>query len=113
MKTLIALLVISSAGLAADVSGKWRADSTFPRGMKVTEYLELKLEGARVSGIFVDAFGGRKEIKDGKLAGDRVSFWIDWDKTGKCEAEGVLRAGALELVLVTKSSRRAITARKE
>jgi hypothetical protein len=113
MKTMLALLWLGAAALAADIDGKWRADSTFPRGMKVTEYLELKLEQGRLAGRFTDGFGGTREIKDAKLAGNRITFWMDWDDTGKCQAEGTLRENVLELVLVTKNARRSLTARRQ
>jgi hypothetical protein len=113
MRAFVILLLTAGLTWAAGIDGKWRADSVLPRGTKVTEYLELKADGTRLTGWFVDGFGGRKEIHDGKLTGDRVTFWIPWDNTGKCTAEGSLRDTTLDLILVTKNSRRAISARRE
>jgi hypothetical protein len=108
---IFSLVLLAYSALAADVNGKWRADSTLPRGDKVNEFLDITASGSQLRGTFTDTFGGKHELRDGKLDGERISFWLPWGKE-KCVATGVARDGLLQLELVTPESTRNITARR-
>ena len=72
--SLIAMICgFAVAVLAADVNGKWRAEFTTPDGTQRTNTFTLKTEGEKVTGTVA---GSQDEtpIKDGKLAGDVLSF---------------------------------------
>ena len=61
---------------AADATGKWRAEFESPVGVQKYTY-ELKVEGAKVTGkASFERMGekGEVELKDGKIAGDDISF---------------------------------------
>lgn len=103
--TILCLLLLVRCAFAADLSGKWRVDSKFPRGDAITEYLDLQSTDTVLSGLFTDAFGGGHEIHDGKVNGDNISFWIPWEEE-QCKVTGVLRQGILELKLVTSKATR-------
>jgi len=99
---------------AAGLSGRWRADSTFPRGGRVTEYLELQVKGSALQGSFTDGFGGHHAIEDGKVNGVTLSFSMHWDQKGRCNVTGVATSdGGIELKLVTPAATRVVLAKRE
>lgn len=67
---------LSVTAIAADVSGKWKAEFTTPDGTQRVNTFTLKADGALVTGTVA---GGQDEtpIKDGKLEGDTISFTAD------------------------------------
>jgi hypothetical protein len=67
----LALLLSASPVWAADVSGKWIASAG---GTDLT--LELKVDGSSVTGTLNNPQAGPTEIKDGKLEGDAISFYV-------------------------------------
>jgi|WetSurMetagenome_2_1015567.scaffolds.fasta_scaffold1151025_1 hypothetical protein len=68
---LIAILAFSISGLAADVNGKWAAQA---QGADIT--LTLKVEGTALTGTLNNSQAGEVEIRDGKLNGDEISFYV-------------------------------------
>ncbi|HXB69220.1 MAG TPA: hypothetical protein VNY05_13305 [Candidatus Acidoferrales bacterium] len=80
-RTLIAvniLLLLAAASFAADVTGKWKGSFEVPGGPVVSLTFDLKVvDGAltgKVAGL--PAKPESAEIKDGKVQGDSLSFWI-------------------------------------
>src|SRR6186713_2777376 len=79
MKTRIALLtlaVCSLSGLAADITGTWKADFNTQRGLQKYTFT-LKQDGTKVTGkADVDRDGEKREaeLKEGKVEGDTVTF---------------------------------------
>ena len=77
MRTILTLLLVSLPCLAADLTGQWKAVFDTQPG-KQTYLYDLKAEDGRVTGKATgDINGGNKRIvdlKDGKLAGDTVTF---------------------------------------
>ncbi len=67
---------LALVALAADVSGKWRAEFTTPDGTQRTNTFTFKVDGDKVTGTVA---GSQDEtpIKDGKVTGDRISFTAD------------------------------------
>jgi hypothetical protein len=70
------VLSLAMPVLAADVTGKWKAE--FDTQVGVQKYtFEFKAEGAKLTGkASFERMGqkGEAELKDGKVAGDDVSF---------------------------------------
>ena len=70
------VLLGALGALAADVTGKWTAE--FDTQVGPQKYVfELKADGAKVTGKAAFERMGQKgeaELKDGKLAGDDISF---------------------------------------
>src|SRR5216110_3421064 len=79
MKTHITLLALSFAALsalAADVTGKWKAEFNTQRGLQKYTFT-LKQDGANVTGkADVERDGEKREaeLKEGKVDGDTVMF---------------------------------------
>jgi hypothetical protein len=71
-----AVLLGALSALAGDVTGKWTAE--FDTQVGPQKYVfELKADGAKVTGKAAFERMGQKgeaELKDGKLAGDDISF---------------------------------------
>jgi hypothetical protein len=70
--TLLAVLVVSAA-LAADVSGKWVAQVPGRNGQTREVVFNLKADGAQLTGSVVTPRGER-QISEGKISGDEISF---------------------------------------
>ena len=78
-RTWLPLLILGCAlalVAAADVSGKWRAEFTTPDGTARVNTFTFKVEGDTVTGTVAGA-QDVTPIKDGKLAGDTISFTAD------------------------------------
>ncbi len=71
---VVALAVaLSMAAVAADVSGKWRAEFTTPDGTQRTNTFTFKQDGAKLTGT-VAGTQDETPIQDGKVSGDEISF---------------------------------------
>ena len=79
------VLLWALGALAADVTGKWTAE--FDSQVGPQKYVfELKAEGGKVTGkASFERMGqkGEAELKDGKLAGDDISFVETLDFQGQ------------------------------
>jgi len=65
-----------------NVTGKWNSSFTIQAGSKLESELRLKQDGEKLTGS--QSFNGNEtEIKDGKIAGDEVSFKILRDRDGR------------------------------
>ena len=73
---LAGLIVLIVAGLASatDLTGKWQGAFTF-QDQAVPLTLDLKGSDT-VTGTVTGLPAGVAEIKDGKLEGDKLTFWI-------------------------------------
>jgi|SRR5579885_1644974 hypothetical protein len=69
------LCALTFALLAADVSGKWTFEQSM-RGNTMTVTLNLKAEGANLTGTVDAGRGGPAEISDGKVDGNTVTFKV-------------------------------------
>jgi len=68
--------VLAVVALAADVSGKWRAEFTTPDGTQRVNTFTFKVDGDKVTGT-VAGTQDETPIKDGKVTGDMISFTAD------------------------------------
>ena len=75
MKLLALLFAFVSLSLAADISGKWKADYTSPDGTARTSNFDFKVDGDKLTGK-ISSTRGEAEIKDGKIKGDDVTFYV-------------------------------------
>ncbi len=69
---LLALLSLSAAAFAADVTGKWTAEVQ-GRGGVQTQTFNFKVDGAKLTGT-VSTQMGELPIDEGKIDGDNISF---------------------------------------
>jgi hypothetical protein len=68
-------LLIALAGLltAADVTGKWKGQ--MQTGNRELTF-DLKADGAKLTGTVSGLIEKPVEIKDGKVQGDNIEFWV-------------------------------------
>jgi len=74
LRSAIAItFLLSSAALAADVSGKWKAEFTTPDGTPRVNTFTFKADGEKLTGTVA---GSQDEtpIQNGKINGDEISF---------------------------------------
>ena len=69
----VLVLLFASALLAADLNGKWKAEFTTPDGTQRVNIFTFKVEGANLTGT-VAGTQDETPIKNGKVAGDEISF---------------------------------------
>lgn len=72
---LLAMLMLAVIGLAADVTGKWKAEFTTPDGQTRTSLFTFKVEGDKLTGT-VSSPRGEAPIQEGKVSGDQISFVV-------------------------------------
>jgi hypothetical protein len=74
--TLALGFALALIAVAADVSGKWRAEFTSPDGTQRVNTFTFKVDGEQLTGTVT---GGQDEtpLKDGKVSGDAISFTAD------------------------------------
>ena len=69
----IAAMLLAVTAMAADVSGKWKAEFTTPDGTARVNTFVLKADGATLTGT-VAGTQDETPIKNGKINGDEISF---------------------------------------
>lgn len=67
----LVFLALLTAAWAADVTGQWKAEI---QGANIT--INLKMEGQTLTGTLDNSLAGPTDIKDGKIDGDAVSFYV-------------------------------------
>ena len=95
--------ILSLAAFAADITGEWTGnmqmgDQAFPLSYA------FKVDGAKLTGTVTGPQGDPLEIKEGKISGDKISFYVQVDMGGqmaKFASEGVIKGE--EITLTTKS----------
>src|SRR4051794_18321025 len=105
-RTLFTAVVLSAiltlAALAADVTGKWTGSMQMGDQAFALAY-SFKVDGAKLTGTVTGPQGDPLEIKEGKITGDKLSFYVQVDMGGqmaKFVSEGVIKGG--EIALNTK-----------
>ena len=74
----IAMLLASTPAFAADVDGTWSGSIDTPHGPAQISYT-FKAEGAVLTGALSLPDGRSIPIKDGEIAGNRISFSLTLD----------------------------------
>jgi len=87
MKTLIGCLLLTALTLSAgELTGKWsgKFDITNSQGETKADsaYMDLKLEGAKVTGTAGPNEGQQWTIQNGKLEGTRLTFEVTMLRDG-------------------------------
>lgn len=74
------LLALAALAAAADLTGKWQGSFTF---QDQAVPLTLQMKGADTITGTIDGFpSGTTEIKDGKLDGDTLTFYVNIEYQG-------------------------------
>jgi len=80
-----AVVLIALPALAADLTGQWKAEFDTPIGVQKYTY-EFKVDGEKLTGPASAEVMGEKrtvELKEGKIAGDQISFVEMLDMQGQ------------------------------
>jgi hypothetical protein len=69
-------ILLSVVAMAADVSGKWKAEFTTPDGTQRVNTFSFKVDGGKLTGTVA---GGQDEtqIQNAKIDGNEISFTAD------------------------------------
>ena len=89
----MALLCLSLAALAADVTGKWTAEVPGRGGTPATNTFTFKAAGAKLEGSVTNQRGDTP-IADGKVDGDKISFVTEGNV--KTTFTGVVKGDTIE-----------------
>jgi hypothetical protein len=107
--TMIILLVVAFAAVAADVTGKWVAQVAGRNGNTQEVTFNLKADGGTLTGTVTGGMGGRgggggapqaNPISDGKIDGTDVSFAVKVEVNGQARVttyKGTLSGDELKL----------------
>ena len=89
---------------AADINGKWSGQFDF-NGAAVPLVLDLKVDGAIVTGTVNGLPTTPASIKDGKIDGTTVTFWLVTDYQGtdvKLMYTGKIAADHIDFTMATE-----------
>jgi hypothetical protein len=111
MPVRIFLLTVLLAGwaLAADVTGRWKAEVPMSDG-NVPIVLQLRADGDKLSGV-IYADQGQVDLRDGKIAGDEISFALEYDDDGtpvRYDGKGKVEASQIRFSVVRAGSGRTV-----
>ena len=89
---------------AADISGKWNGQFDF-NGDPIPLVFDLKVDGASVSGTVNGLPTSPASIKEGKIDGSTVTFWLTTDYQGtdvKLVYTGKIAADRIDFTMATE-----------
>jgi hypothetical protein len=78
---LAAILSVTPAAGTADISGTWKGAFDF-NGNSVPTAVNLKVDGATVTGTVEGLVPSPADIHEGKVDGENVTFWVNSDYQG-------------------------------
>jgi hypothetical protein len=99
------LFLLAAASFAADATGKWKATFEVPNGPILNLTFDLKAVDADLTGTISGMLDHALEIKDGKIKGDDVSFWITSEYQGnpiKLMYTGKVTEGQIQFTMGTE-----------
>jgi opacity protein-like surface antigen len=77
----VALALFTTGAFAADVTGKWTAETKGRDGETRTQTFVLKQDGSALTGS-VSSPMGDSQITEGKVDGDSISFVVKMERNG-------------------------------
>jgi hypothetical protein len=101
------MLLLGSAALAADATGKWKGSFEVPGGPVLTLTFDLKAAEGALTGVVIGLPPKEDglEIKEGKAKGDSISFWIMSEYQGnpiKLVYTGTVGDGQIKFIMGTE-----------
>ena len=97
--TVLLCVVFGGVAVAADISGNW--SGTMQMGDNpISLTYAFKQDGEKVTGTVTTPHGDAIPLSDGKIAGDKVTFYVQVDMGGnltKFASEGVLKGDEITL----------------
>jgi hypothetical protein len=77
----VALALFTTGAFAADITGKWTAETKGRDGETRTQTFTFKQDGDKLTGN-VSSPMGETAISDGKVDGDNISFVVKMERNG-------------------------------
>ena len=101
------LLVLAAASYAADATGQWKGSFEVPGGPVVSLTFSLKSDGGALTGKVAGLPPKEDgiEIKDGKVDGENISFWLMTEYQGnpiKIVYTGKVGDGQIKFIMGTE-----------
>jgi hypothetical protein len=101
--TVLLCIIFAGVAVAADISGNW--SGTMQMGDNpISLTYAFKQDGEKVTGTVTTPQGQAIPLSDGKIAGDKITFYVQVDMGGnptKFSSEGVFKGD--EITLTTKA----------
>ncbi len=110
----VALALFTTGAFAADLTGKWTAETKGRDGETRTQTFNLKQDGSTLTGT-VSSPMGESEISDGKVDGDKVSFVVKMERNGnemKMPYTGKVSGDEIQFKVESPRGTREMTAKK-
>jgi opacity protein-like surface antigen len=110
----VALALFTTGAFAADITGKWTAETKGRDGETRTQTFNLKQDGNALTGT-VSTQMGESKISDGKVDGDTVSFVVKMDRNGtemKMPYTGKISGSEIQFKVESPRGTREMTAKK-
>lgn len=95
------LALLATLMFAADITGKWKGSFTGGDQERVLTF-DFAAKGEALSGTVSGMLDHPLEIKDGKIQGDAVTFWIQSEYQGqqvKLVYKGKVSAGEIQFTM--------------
>jgi len=103
LPTVLLCVIFGGVAVAAEISGNW--SGTMQMGDNpISLTYAFKQDGEKVTGSVTTPHGDAIPLSDGKIAGDKITFYVQVDMGGtpaKFSSEGVIKGD--EITLTTKS----------
>lgn len=110
----VALALFTTGAFAADISGKWTAETKGRDGQARTQTFNLKQDGSTLTGS-VSSPMGENQISDGKVDGDNISFVVKMERNGtemKMPYTGKVSGNEIQFKVESPRGTREMTAKK-
>ena len=110
----VALALFTTGAFAADITGKWTAETKGRDGETRTQTFDLKQDGSKLTGT-VSSPMGDSQISDGKVDGDNVSFVVKMERNGnemKMPYTGKVSGNEIQFKVESPRGTREMTAKK-
>ena len=110
----VALALFTTGAFAADITGKWTAETKGRDGETRTQTFDLKQNGDKLTGTVSTPMGENK-ISDGKVDGDTVSFVVKMERNGnemKMPYTGKVSGNEIQFKVESPRGTREMTAKK-
>lgn len=98
----LAWLLAAATALAADVTGKWKAEFQGPDGQSRTNVFEFVAKGETLSGTVTSSMGGPAKIENGTIKGDDIAFTVTRAFDGnelKLEYQGTVKGDEIPITV--------------
>jgi len=110
----VALALFTTGAFAADITGKWTAETKGRDGETRTQTFDLKQDGNTLTGT-VSTQMGESKISDGKVDGDNISFVVKMERNGnemKMPYTGKISGNEIQFKVESPRGTREMTAKK-